>query len=97
MSTLDDWTEALCTELGLDLDLKDVDQKTVLLGRCPARRPLFFRQYPQLNKAVASAERCFRFCRGLRRWRLRMLATGRGRLGGEEPVVHAGDPHDLDQ
>ena len=28
MSTLDDWTEALCTELGLDP--KDVDQKTVL-------------------------------------------------------------------
>jgi hypothetical protein len=28
MSTLDEWTEALCTELGLDL--KDVDQKTVL-------------------------------------------------------------------
>jgi len=28
MSTLDDWTEALCAELGLDPG--DVDQKTVL-------------------------------------------------------------------
>jgi Domain of unknown function (DUF6457) len=28
MSTLDDWTDALCAELGLDP--KDVDQKTVL-------------------------------------------------------------------
>jgi hypothetical protein len=28
MSTLDDWTEALCAELGLDP--KDVHQKTVL-------------------------------------------------------------------
>jgi hypothetical protein len=28
MSTLDDWTEALCAELGLDPT--DVDQKTVL-------------------------------------------------------------------
>jgi hypothetical protein len=28
MSTLDDWTDALCAELGLDP--RDVDQKTVL-------------------------------------------------------------------
>ena len=28
MSTLDDWTDAMCAELGLDP--KDVDQKTVL-------------------------------------------------------------------
>jgi len=28
MSTLDEWTDALCAELGLDP--KDVDQKTVL-------------------------------------------------------------------
>src|SRR5215470_7242984 len=28
MSTLDEWTDALCSELGLDS--KDVDQKTVL-------------------------------------------------------------------
>jgi hypothetical protein len=28
MSTLDDWTDAICTELGLDP--KDVNQKTVL-------------------------------------------------------------------
>ena len=28
MSTLEDWTDALCAELGLDP--KDVDQKTVL-------------------------------------------------------------------
>jgi hypothetical protein len=31
-----------------------------------------------------------------RRWRLRMLAMGRGRLGSEEPAVQARDPHDLE-